>query len=215
MLATAACTVPAIPPGTPLARPEQIRILPPRTEPAVVNVDTNQFSYVMGAFSYPIDDRARVADARAASAAIADELQRKLTALGFKTVEGEGPAAAGPELIITGDVTNITEALPSALSTFDAGQPRSQVNARFRVLYRTPGASPQLWQRLTVAAPVTDPAALAEEEETPAATGPGVAYVVPRRAQARTEEVAAQARRLADRLAERLRQSFAAQGWLR
>lgn len=218
-----ACSGPSeIPPGTALARPAEIRIPPPRATPASVNVDTNQFSYIMGAFAYPIDDKARVADARAASDAIADELARRLKALGFRVVtarEGETgggmvTTAAGPVLIIEGTVTNITEAIPAALSTFDAGQPASQVNARFRLLYQAPGAPPKLWRNLTAAAPVTAPAALAEEESTPAATGPALTYVVPRRPPARTEEVAAQARRLADRLAERLRELFAAQGWL-
>lgn len=215
LFCAAACSETRIPEGTRLARPALIRLRPLRAEAAAVNVDTNQFSYVMEAFAYPLDSRSREQDAKAAAQAITGELKARLAAMGFQVVEGEGGAAPdGPVLIIAGSITNITEALPSQISTFDVGHPASQVNARFRLLYQQAGGKPELWQRLDVAAPVTAPAAEEAEASSPNAEGTPLAYVVPRTLPARTQEVAMQAKRLADRLALRLHTLFAAQGWL-
>ncbi len=215
--ALAGCAAERIPATARLPRPERVYVEDFQAPAAAVLVDTNQFSYVMEGFAMPRDARARQADAAAAQAAIRATLLTALRDMGFAVAATPPPPDTRENtLIISGDVTNITEAIPSDLATFAIGEPASQVNTRSVVFYQLAGQAPRPWQDFITNAPVT-PAA-PEEMQTFAGTSPAsgapLTYLAPERADSRTREVAAQARRLALRLAARLRASFAAEGWI-
>ena len=210
--ALAGCAAERIPATAGLPRPARIYVEDFRAPAAAVQVDTNQFSYVMEALAMPRDARSREADAAAAQFALRETLIAELRALGFDARPGPPARFTGDALIISGDITNITEAIPSDLASFAVGAPASQVNARVTLSYQFAGKTPRLWQDVTVNAPVTP--APEEAQTRVEADGVPLTYLAPEGADSRTREVAAQAHRLALRLAVRLRALFAAEGWV-
>lgn len=208
-LALAGCASGQIPRSARLARPDRVYVEEFRAPPAAVAVDTNQFSYVMEGLAMPRDARSRAADAAAAKFAVHQTLLAELRALGFDVRPGPPARFPGNALVISGSITAIIEAIPSDLATVSAGAPASQVNARSTVFYQSAGERPRRWRNFTANAPVVpDPGAPAPED------GATIRYVPPDTADARTREVAAQAHRLALRLAVQLRALFAAEGWV-
>lgn len=212
-LALAGCGTPHLPADVRLPRPEHVYVADFHVSPATVNLDTNQFSYVMEAFAMPRDARSRAADATAAQQAIATTLLAELRAIGLPAAPaGPAPPPGGTALLLTGRITNITEGLPSNLALIAVGDTASQVNARCTLLWRAADGTTRPWQELTEAAPVTANGAAEADSSDPA--GVPMGFVLPRTADARTREVAAQSRRLAIRLARQVRALALAQGWL-
>lgn len=212
-LALAGCGTPRLPADARLPRPDHVYVADFHVSPATVNLDTNQFSYVMGAFAMPRDARSRTADAAAAQQAIATTLLAELRALGLPAAPaGTAAPPGGTALLLTGRITNITEGLPSNLAEIAVGDTPSQVNARCTLLWRAADGTTQPWRELTEAAPVTANGAAEADSSDPAGTPMG--FVLPRTADARTREVAVQSRRLAIRLARQVQALAAAQGWL-
>lgn len=213
-LALAGCAAPHLPATARLPRPEHIYVADFRVSPATVNLDTNQFSYVMEAFAMPRDARSRAADAAAAQTAIATTLLGELGAMGLPVAPSgtAPPPPGGTALLLTGRITNITEGLPSNLALLSVGDTASQVNARCTLLWRAADGTTRPWQELTEAAPVTANGAAEADSSDPG--GIQLGYVVPRTADARTREVTQQAERLARRLARRVGAIAQAQGWL-
>lgn len=209
--ALAGCAAERIPATARLPRPDRVYVEDFHAPAAAVLVDTNQFSYVMEGLAMPRDARSRQADAIAARAAIRATLLAELRAMGFAAATPP-PQARENTLIISGDITNITEAIPSDLASFAVGAPASQVNARVTLSYQFAGKTPRLWQDVTVNAPVTP--APEEAQTRVEADGMPLTYLAPEGADARTRDVALQAHRLALRLMVRLRALFAAEGWV-
>ncbi len=212
-LAIAGCSTPHLPADIRLPRPEHVYVADFHVSPATVNLDTNQFSYVMEAFAMPRDARSRAADAAAAQKAIATALLAELRTFGLPAeAAGAAPPPGGPALLLTGRITNITEGLPSNLALLSVGDTASQVNVRCTLLWRAADGTTLPWQDFTEAAPVTPDGAAEADSSDPA--GIPLGYIVPRTADARTREVAQQAERVARRLAHRIRTIAQVQGWL-
>lgn len=205
----AGCAAGTIPATARLPRPERVYVEDFHAPAAAVEVDTNQFSYVMEGFAMPRDARSRQADATAAKVALRETLLTQLRALGFDARPGPPARVTGNALIISGSITNIIEAIPSDLSTFAVGHPGSQVNARSVIFYQYAGQAPRRWQDFAVNAPVVPDSDASAPED-----GLAINYVMPEPADARTREVAAQTHRLGLRLAARLRALFVAEDWV-
>ncbi len=223
------CAAAPWPENARLPRPEHVYVHDFRAPAAVVNVDSNQFSYVMEGLDMAIDARSRAADAAVAQATISTTLIAAIRAMGLpaEPIHGDSWAAnpenglpSGNALIISGNVTNITEAIPARLADIDVGNPASQVNARSAFAYQLAGETPRPWRRFSAAAPVTP----APPSDQPSAGGEAaiindnnalpLTMLPARNPAARTRDVALQARRMALRLAAQWRQVFIAEGWI-
>lgn len=211
--ALAGCGAARIPAETRLPRPDHVYVYDFRASPASVNVDTNQFSYVMGGLAMARDARSREADAAAARQAIATTLLAQLRGMGLPAVPAhDPPPPAENALLITGAITNITEAIPADLAEITVGAAHSQVNARSTLAYQLAGTAARPWRDLTEAAPVVP--SPGQETDVNDTSGVPLGYLSARTPEARTAEVAGQAQRLTIRLAAQLRTIFQAQGWV-
>ncbi len=204
-----------------LPRPERILVRDFALTPEDVRLDQGVRARLTQAFNQTPPSAAKMQAARAATAALAEDLVRELRREGLPAERAFGSEVPASEnvVLVEGQIVSIDQGNRTRRTLIGLGAGKSSLGADVQVFYRGGNSSPRLLQTLEADADSGRAPGAAETMGAGAAAGSGVATsaaaslglheVSERRAAGDTDN----ARRVAAALAPKLRQLFELQGW--